>query len=140
MINKLNYSFHTDEYGPFISVNLPYITSIEYWTSKDPYLLNSELNQFDLNSISEVVKEIEEVKIKEKESTHFWFELTFIWVYQKWKSYYWKKNIDSEVTISYGHDNEYTFTWLKIEDILKMMTDYRDYVDAWEKETGLVKK
>ena len=91
MINKLNYSFHIDEYGPFISVNLPYITSIEYWTSKDPYLLNSELNQFDLNSISEVVKEIKEVKIKEKESTHFWFELTFIWVYQKWKSYYWKK-------------------------------------------------
>ncbi len=103
--------------------------------------LNSELNHLSSEYIRQIVKEIQEVKKWEKERVEFWFETTSIHVLKKkYKAPNWKFYPGGLVRISYNYGDDYVETDLKIDDILKMMTDYRDFVDAWEKETEKLKK
>lgn len=91
-------------------------------------------------NIKVIIQELENVKNWIIDKSTFGFETTAVWVYQKWKWYYWEKYPDSEVTITFNYADDYIVTDLKIEDILKMMRDWRDYIEGWEKETGKVYK
>ena len=44
------------------------------------------------------------------------------------------------VRITYNYGRNEIKTDLTVKHILKLMKDWRDYVDAWEKETGKIKK
>ncbi len=106
----------------------------------DECIVELELLQLPSYYIREIVDELNDVKNWKKEYYDFWFETTFINVFRKW----YKNDIvffpDGKVSIDYNYWKSELKTDLKIDDILKMMTDYRDFVDAWEKETGKVKK
>ena len=131
----LKYKLHTTKsWYPQILLNY---STIKWY--KDDMMLNEELNNLSyLESIKQIVSELEEVKKWERDKVVFWFETTMIWSYEKWKWYYWEKYPNSQVTITYNYADDYIVTDLEIEDILKMMTEWRDYIDAWEKETGKV--
>ena len=104
--------------------------------------LSTEINNLsaDKKYLNEVVQELEEVVAWTRDDCIFWFETTLIFCYQKWKWYYWKLYPNTEVTITYDYWDEELITDLKVEEILKMMTEWRDYINAWEKETGKIKK
>jgi hypothetical protein len=101
-------------------------------------MLNEELNNLTWEYVQQIAQELEQVKRWELDKCIFWFDISFVWVYQKWKWYYGEKYPDSEVTITYSED-KYLITDLKIEDILKMMKDWKEYIDKWEKQTGMKK-
>lgn len=103
-------------------------------------ILSDNLCALFWEDVRNIVDEINEVKVWKREKIIFGFETTMIWCYQKWKWYYWEKYPESEVTITYNYADDYIVTDLTVEDILKMMIDWRDYIDTWEKETGKVKK
>ncbi len=136
MLNKIEYYFVTNV-NPFIQIKVDWIWKEK--ESNDPYLLNTELNQLWSYDIREIVSKLEEVSQWRREKFIFWFETTLIWCYQKWKWYYGEKYPNSEVTITYNYADDYIVTDLKIEDILHMMRDWSDYIDAWEKETWKTK-
>ncbi len=140
MINKLEYKFENsfDKHKGF-EVPIMYIH-----TYPDPLpidcFLDSEIDSLSQKYVQEIVKNLEEVKKGKRDKEIFGFETIAIWCYMKWKWYYGEKYPDTEVTITYDYADAYIVTSLKIDDILKMMTDWRDYIDAWEKETGKIKK
>lgn len=134
MIGYISYKFWVDEYGPFIFLDIEGM-----W--KDPYLLNTELSQLDSEYIRQIVEQLEKVQSWEQDMVEFGFETTLITVVKKWyKAPNGNFYPDGNVYISYSYGESWVETNLKIDDILEMMTDYRDYVDAWEKETGKIKK
>lgn len=139
MIKSINYSFSQSENNPYIIIDIEWI-----WKEKDysdPYLLNTELNQLTWEYVRQIVKELEEVKEWKKDMISFWFETTSIIVLKKWYiDAYWKNYPKGLVYITYNYwDNELD-TNLTIEDILTMMTKWRDYINKWEKETGKIKR
>jgi hypothetical protein len=141
MIKEITYSIDTI-LDCSLWYKVPCMNYFATYPSKlpDECIIDLEITQLPWEYIRQIVKDLDEVKKWKKEYFHFWFETTMIWCYQKWKSYYWEIDPDSEVTISYNYADDYVITNLKIDDILKMMTDYRDFVDAWEKRTWKIKK
>ena len=135
MIKNLKYKFYTTDYWP----------SIEYikWLPEDipeDVILEIEIIQLSWEYVREIVQELEEVVAWTRDNCIFWFETTLLFCYWKWKWYYWKLYPNTEVTITYDYWDEELITDLKAEEILKMMTEWRDYINAWEKETGKIKK
>ena len=91
--------------------------------------------------IREIIQELEEVVAWTRDDCMFWFETTFISVVKKWFiAPNWKIFPNWDVSIAYDYWDSTLETDLKPEEILKMMTEWRDYIDAWEKETGKIKK
>lgn len=139
MIQKINYEFN-DTLDSSLWYEVP---GISIKTSPDlPYdcFLDMELSLLTWEHVRSIVQNLEEVKTCKREKEVFGFEMIIMWVYNKWKWYYWEKYPESEVTITYNYADDYIVTDLTIDDILKMMTDWRDYIDAWEKETWKIKK
>lgn len=139
MIDTIDYEFIDGKNKPYIKIRMKVVNNC--WTIDDPYLLNSELNQLNSKYIEQIVKELEELQSGERERVDFWFELTIINVVKEWyKAPNWNFYPEGKVRISYDYWEKTIETSLTIDDILKMMTDYRDYVNAWEQETWNVKK
>jgi len=90
--------------------------------------------------IREIIQELEEVVAWTRDDCMFWFETTFIQVYKKWIKNEFVNFPNWKVFILYNYLEDEIETDLKPEEILKMMRDWRDYIDAWEKETGKIKK
>jgi len=95
--------------------------------------LNEEINNLSWRYVREIVQELEEVIAWTKIGTSFWYETTSIDIYKKWYNL-WK---DCKYPDNYNEDT--LITDIKIEEILKMMTEWRDYINDWEKETGKIK-
>jgi len=128
MINKLDYEFSIIKDG-FSWEYRPYISLRTFPDDLPPTcIVELEVNQIHFDDLWSIVKKIEEVKNKERESFHFGL------------TYYWENYPESQVSIDYNYGEGELETSLTIDDILKMMTDYRNFVDTWEKETGKVKK
>ena len=110
--------------------------------AKEYMFLTEEINNLsaDKKYLNEIVQELEEVVAWTRDICQFWFETTIISVVKKWFiAPNWKIFPNWDVSIAYNYwDNEIT-TDLKAEEILKMMRDWRDYINAWEKETGKIK-
>ena len=104
-------------------------------------MINEELNQLSWEYVREIVRELEEVVAWTRDYCSFWFETTFVNVWKKgFKSPIdWKIYDNWFVDISYNYWEDEIDTDLKAEEILKMMTEWRDYINAWEKETGKIK-
>lgn len=140
MIKKITYKFELT-YESSLEYDVPVIhISFVWWALPDECILDLELSLLSWTYVREIVKELEEVKRWVRDAYEFWFETTNIWVYQKWKWYYWNKYPKSEVTITYNYADDYIVTKLTIKQVLQMMTDWRNYIDEWEKETGKIKK
>ena len=134
MINWIEYKFQAVWNDIYI-----YIHTI-WWDWWEECIVSTEINQLSWKDVRGIIEELEKVKKWNKEYFMFWYETTTIWCYQKWKWYYWGKYPSSEVTITYNYADDYIVTELKIEQILKMMIDWGDYIEAWEKETGKIYK
>lgn len=115
---------------------IPYLV-IDYSSIKGyehNMVLNEILGHLDRETVRAIVKELEQVKAWELDKCIFWFESTLIEVYKEWlESYSWK------AFISYEYGDKVLETDLKIEDILQMMKDWKEYIDTWEKQTGMKK-
>ena len=136
MLNKIEYYFVTNV-NPFIQIKVDWIWKEK--ESNDPYLLNTELNQLWSYDIREIVSKLEEVIQWKRERESFGFETMSIDVVKRWyKAPNWNYYPKWDVDIIYDYCKEIG-TDLKIEDILHMMRDWRDYIDAWEKETWKIK-
>ena len=137
MINKIEYSFNltldTSYWYDVPAINIKtYPENIP-----EDAMLEIELMQLSWEYIKEIVQELEEVIAWTRDDCMFWFETTNIVVlkkgcvtpngqiYPNWLVYiiydYWEKELDTDIPI---------------EDILKMMKDWRDYIESWEKKTG----
>ena len=115
----------------------PYIYIEEY--NDNWVILSDNIDSLSWEYVREIVQELEEVVAWTRDNCIFWFETTLLFCYWKWKWYYWKLYPNTEVTITYDYWDEELITDLKAEEILKMMTEWRDYINAWEKETGKIK-
>lgn len=134
MITWLKYTFSKSDTNPYIEIEWV------WWKIPEDSILSTEIFQLSWDYVDEITQELSKVKSWDAEKYVFWFETTMIWCYQKWKGYYWEKYPESEVTITYNYADDYIVTDLTVDDILKMMIDWRDYIDEWEKETGKIKK
>lgn len=112
-------------------------------------MLNEEINNLSFTNgyLDKIVQELEEVISWERTGTFFWYETSDISVYKKWYNLWtecrypdWYDFPDGKVIINYNYNDDQLITDIPIEDILKMMTEWRDYIDVWEKETGKIKK
>ena len=111
----------------------PYMIIEEY----EETLWSDEINQLSWEYIKEIVQELEEVVAWTRDKCVFWFETTLIWCYKKgYKSPNWNIYPNWKVAITYDYWDKELATDLKAEDILKMMKDWRDYIESWEKKTG----
>lgn len=111
-----------------------YDNNTQDWTC-----LSEEITNISWKYLEIIVQELKEVVAWTREKCIFWFETSGFWVYQKWKWYYGKLYPNSEVTITYDYWDKELITDLKAQEILKMMTEWREYINAWEKETGKIK-
>lgn len=129
-MNKLTYDFTLNKWGyPSMGINLEYEMIWELWSCSSKY-------------IREIVSELKEVIKWEKSYYTFWYVATIITVVKKWfiSPVDGRKHINGLVTISYDYWEGFLETEINIEDLYAMIKDWRDYVDAWEKETGKIKK
>ena len=131
----LKYIINFDEYWPFININEKKIK----WY-KEYIWLNDNINPLSWEYVREIVQELEEVVAWTRGDCIFWFETTFIEVYKKWYKNEFVNFPEWKVFILYDYWDKSLETDLKAEEILKMMTEWRDYISAWEKETGKIKK
>ena len=137
----LKYIISFDEYWPFININEKEIKWYEEYI-----WLNDNINPLSWEYVREIVQELEEVISWIRNGTFFWYETMDLAVYKKWYNL-WKDckypdnyNFpDGKVIITYNYNEDTLITDIKIEEILKMMTEWRDYINAWEKETGKIK-
>ncbi|QFR38742.1 hypothetical protein A9Q91_00720 [Candidatus Gracilibacteria bacterium 28_42_T64] len=95
-----------------------------------------ELGSCKHKYIREVVSELEKIKKGEIEKYSFGYDITTIYCYAG------KEN----AVIEYEKIDPVTYKGINkrieipFENIYSLMKDWRDYIDAWEKETDLEKK
>ena len=102
-------------------------------------IINENINPLSWEYVRKIVQELEEVVAWTRGDCMFWFETTFIQVYKKWIKNEFVNFPEWKVFILYNYMEDEIETDLKPEEILKMMIEWRDYIDAWEKETGKIK-
>ena len=137
MIKYLEYKFYTTEFWPSIEYIKWKLSDIPEEAILEIEIINLSENREYLN---EIVQELEEVVAWTRDDCMFWFETTTIEVYKKWYKNEFVNFPNWKVFINYDYWDATLETDLKAEEILKMMTEWRDYIDAWEKETGKIKK
>lgn len=121
MIYNIEYFFSKSITSPYVDIEkLPSECTL-WWI---------ELNQFSWEYVREIVNNLWKAKIGELKYYDFWYDLT-------WVTYeYWNTN----AVIDYGFWADAGTIEVPFENIYNLLKDWRDYIDAWEEETGLVKK
>jgi len=138
----IQYEIYTTEWSPSwpskVYMAIDYV-SIEGYIEE--IFLNEELNNFSSEYIREVVLGLQQVIKWKQEYYSFWYETTIITVAKKWfvSPVDNRKHVNGLVGINYNYWKNFLESSIEIEELLKMMIDYRDHVDAWEKETGKIK-